>query len=292
MREDFTAVATIGASFLTTSPVLSSFAPYDASLWSVRRLEAALDLVLGREGGETLSATETGLVMLLGTYLGETLRLAHSGRWEGRAADLDSAKVVMGEQEMYPFRVLAARLHHGRRTALDSSVHVGAPRPGSDPWRTRLNNPVAPPAPWAPSPWPPPSQIGALGRSLSQSPIGRFCEEFAEGPLDRTTASLIALDTYLDLVAPRGAPIDPDAAWTRRVSVLAGGYLGETLRELVGGEWIYGVDAADDALGFRLRLRGTTEALPVAQVLERVLGERSSSLVDYARTLMRRAGRA
>jgi hypothetical protein len=27
------------------------------------------------------------------------------------------------------------------------------------------------------------------------------------------------------------------------VSVLAGGYLGETLRELVGGEWVYGVDA-------------------------------------------------
>jgi hypothetical protein len=85
--------------------------------------------------------------------------------------------------------------------------------------------------------------------------------------------------------------VDADAAWTRRVSVLAGGYLGETLRELVGGEWVYGVDVADDAHAFRLRLRGATEALPVAQVLERVIGTRTSSLVDYARTLMRRAGR-
>ena len=291
LREDFTAIATVGASFLTTAPVLSSFAPFDASLWSLRRLEAGLDLIAGRSGGDVLPEHETGLVVLLGCYLGETIRLAHSGRWEGRAADLDSAKVDFAEQEIYPFRILAARLHHGRRTAFASSMQLGPARPGSDQWRTRFENPVAPPVPWAPNAWPPPSQIGAIGRSLSQSPIGRYCEEFAEGALDRTAASLIALDTYLDLVAPRGAPIDADAAWTRRVSVLAGGYLGETLRELVGGEWVYGVDSADDALAFRLRLRGSTEALPVAQVLERVIGERSSTLVDYARTLMRRAGR-
>ncbi|HEX4337596.1 MAG TPA: hypothetical protein VH062_16900 [Polyangiaceae bacterium] len=292
LREDFTAIATVGASFLTTSPVFSSFAPYDASLWSLRRLEAALDLVVGRSAGVVLPEHETGLVVLIGCYLGETLRLASGARWEGRAADLDSAKVVADGQEIYPFRILAARLHHGRRTPFASSTELGPARPGSDQWRTRFENPVAPPVPWAPNAWPPPSQLAAIGRSLTHSPIGRYCEEFAEGALDRTTSSLIALDTYLDLVAPRGAPIDADAAWTRRVSVLAGGYLGETLRELVSGEWIYGVDSADDALGFRLKLRGTTEALPVALVLERVIGERSSSLVDYARTLMRRAGRA
>ncbi|HEX3598209.1 MAG TPA: tetratricopeptide repeat protein, partial [Polyangiaceae bacterium] len=291
LREDFTAIATIAASFLTTSPVLSSFAPYDASLWSLRRLEASLDLVVGRSGAGLLPDHETGLVTLLGCYFGETLRLAHEGHWEGRAADLDSAKVVADGQEIYPFRVVSARLHHGRRTALVVALQRGPVLPGSEAWRTRFENPVAPPVPWAPNAWPPPSQIAAIGRSLSHSPVGRYCEEFAEGALDRTTASLIALDTYLDLVAPRGAAIDADAAWTRRVSVLAGGYLGETLRELVGGEWIYGVDQADDALGFRLRLRGTTDALPVAQVLERVIGERSSSLVDYARTLMRRAQR-
>jgi tetratricopeptide (TPR) repeat protein len=292
LKEDFTATATVAASFLTTSPVLSSFAPYDASLWSIRRLDAVLGLLAGRDGGGVLSPHDTGLVLLVGCYVGETLRLAYAGRWEGRTADLDGAKIVIAERELYPFRVVAARLHHGRRASLESATQVGAPRPGADPWQARIANPVAPPTPWSPNAWPPPSQIAALGRSLSQSPVARFCEEFAEGPLDRTTASLIALDTYLDLVAPRGAPVDSDGAWTRRVSVLAGGYLGETLRELVGGEWVYGADTADDALGFRLRLRGTTEALPVAQVLERIIGERTSSLVDYARTLMRRAGRA
>src|SRR5262249_24423389 len=131
--DDFTVVATVGGSFLTTSPVFSSFAPYDSSLWSVRRVEAALDLIAGRDGGSALSTLDTGMVVLLGSYLGETMRLAHSGRWEGRAADLDSAKVVTGEQAIYPFRILAARLHHGRRTAFETSVHLGVPKPGAEP---------------------------------------------------------------------------------------------------------------------------------------------------------------
>jgi len=291
LREDFTAVAAVAASFFTTAAVFSSFAPYDASLWSLRRLEAALELIFGRSSEATLPEQETGLVVLLGAYLGESLRLAHAGRWDGRSSDLDSAKVLAGDEELYPFRTVSARLHHGRRTAFSSSAQIGPARPGSEQWKTRFDNPVAPPTPWAPQAWPPPSQIGAIGRSLTQSPIGRFCQETAEGPLDRSTSSLVSLDAYLDLVAPRGAPVDADAAWTRRVSVLAGGYLGETLRDLVGGEWVYGVDAADDAHAYRLRLRGTTEALPVAHVLERVIGTRTSSLVDYARTLMRRAGR-
>jgi len=74
------------------------------------------------------------------------------------------------------------------------------------------------------------------------------------------------------------------------VAVFVGGYLGETLRGLVGGEWVYGVDSADDALAFKLQLRGSATAMPVAHVLERVIGQRSSSLVDYAKTMMRRAG--
>jgi tetratricopeptide (TPR) repeat protein len=292
LKEDFTGIATVAASFLTTCPVFSSFAPFDASLWSVRRLDAVLDLLTGRDSGGILPPHETGLVLLVGSYLGETVRISHDGHWEGRSADLDSARVVVNGREVYPFRIVAARVHHARRATLESATQLRAPNAGNDAWHARLENPVAPPAPWAPNAWPPPSQIAAIGRSLSQSPIARFCEEFAEGPLDRTTSSLIALDTYLELVAPRGAPVDADSAWTRRVSVLAGGYVGETLRELVGGEWVYGADTAEDALGFRLRLRGTTEAMPVAQVLERVIGERTSSLVDYARTLMRRAGRA
>jgi len=231
------------------------------------------------------------LILMLGAYLGETLRLAHHGRWEGNAAELEGMRVSTADRHWQPFRAVAGRIRHGHRMRLRDSFESALSRHDQAPWRSRLPSPAAPPVPWAPRAWPPPSQIGAIGRSLSHSPIGRFCQDFAEGPLDNTTASLIALDSYLNLVAPHNAPVDADSAWTRKVSVLAGGYLGETLRELVGGEWIYGVDDAEDALAFKLRLGGSVEAMPVAHVLERAIGERSSSLVDYAKTMMRRAGR-
>jgi tetratricopeptide (TPR) repeat protein len=289
-QSGMTAVATVAASFFTTTPVLSSFAPFDLSLWSIRRVEACLDVLYGADRRPRLPTEEAGLILLLGAYLGETLRLAHGGHWEGGLADLDGARVVVKDRSWFPFRIIATRLRQGRRAPLGDAISAALAKPGTEPWQARIANPVAPPVPWAPRAWPRPSQAAAIGRSLAGSPIGRYCEDFAEGPLDRTTASLIALDTYLDLVAPHEAASDSDAAWTRRVAMLAGAYVGETLRELIGAEWVYGVDAAEDALAFRLKLRGTAEATPVAHVLERLIGERSSSLVDYAKTLIRRAG--
>jgi hypothetical protein len=282
------AIATVAASFLTTTPVFSAFAPYDVSLWSIRRVEAALDVIYGGERRPRGPEGDAGIVLLVGSYLGEAVRLAHGGHWEGHIADVDSVRVSASQKHFYPFRVLSTRLRQGRRASIAEALAGVAT--GTDPWRARIPNPIAPPMPWAPQAWPRPSEIGRLGRSIGKSPIGNFCEEFAEGALDRTTSSLISLDTYLELIAPRNAPPDPDAAWTRRVAVFVGGYLGETLRGLVGGEWVYGVDSADDALAFKLQLRGSATAMPVAHVLERVIGQRSSSLVDYAKTMMRRAG--
>ncbi len=290
-QSGLTGIASVAASFLTSTQVLSTFAPYDMSLWSIERLDAALDVLYGGDLRPRVRTDEAGLVLLLGAYLGESLRLAHGGHWNGKVSELDSARLIAGERTSYPFRILSARVHQGRRAKLADTLGDALSKHHFPPWRTRIPNPVAPPSPWGPTTWPKPSQIAALGRSVSKSPIGRYCEELAEGPLDNTTSSLIALDTYLDLIAPRDAASDPDAAWTRRISVLVGGYLGETIRELVGGEWIYGVDTATDAHAFKLELKGTVEAMPVAHVLERVIGERSSTMVDYAKTLVRRAGR-
>jgi len=290
-QSGLTALGTIAASFLTTAPVLSSFAPYDLSLWSLRRLEAALSVLYGPERRPRLPTDDAALVLLAGAYLGEALRLAHGGRWEGAIANVDNARVVVQGKQFHPFRIVASRLHQGERAGIGDAVRSAVQTGGGPPWQSRIANPIAPPAPWSPDPWPRPSQIGVIGRSLSRSPIGRFCHDLAESSLDRSTSSLVALDTYLALVAPVAAPRDPDAAWTRRVAVLVGGYLGETLREVVGGDWAYGVDAAEEARAFHLVLSRNVEATPVAHVLERVIGERSSSLVDYAKTLIARVGR-
>ncbi len=286
-----TAMASVAASFLTVTPVLSSFAPYDQSLWSVRRVGAAIDVLYGADRRQRVPTDDTSLVMLIGSYVGETLRLAHSGHWDGHLADVDEARVVCGSEHWYPFRVVAARIRQGRRASIDDGLRGALADPGSPPWSMTLPNPVAPGAPWMPDAWPRPSEIARMGRSLAASPIGLYCADHARGALDLSTASLIALDTYLDLVAPRGARPDPDAAWTRRVAALVGGYVGETLRELIGGDWVFGADVAKDAFAFKLVLKNGVDATPVAHVLERTVGERSSSLVDYAKTLMRRAGR-
>ncbi|HEX7669032.1 MAG TPA: hypothetical protein VF395_05595, partial [Polyangiaceae bacterium] len=291
-QSGLTSIANVAASFLTTTPVLSSFSPFDASLFSIRRLEAALDVLYGPDRRPRAQNDEASLVLLLGSYVGEAIRLAYRGHWEGGLTEPDAARVVVAERHVYPFRLVVTRLRQGRRAAIGESINTSLQKPGPSALLTRIGNPVASPVPWAPRAWPKPSEIAALGRSIAKSPIGKFCEDFAEGPLDRTTSSLIALDSYLSLVAPTDAPPDRDAAWMRRIAVLAGGYVGETLRELCGGDWVFGVDSADDAHGFKLRLKDTIDALPVAHVLERVSGARSSSLVDYAKTLMRRAERA
>src|SRR6185503_14815391 len=170
---------------------------------------------------------ETSLILLLGAYVGETLRLAHSGHWDGHTGDMSDARVVCGSEHWFPFRVMSGRIRQGRRASLDDGLRGALQHPGTAPWNARLPNPVAPPSPWLPNSWPRPSEIAYIGRSLAASPIGLYCADHARGALDLSTASLIALDMYLDLVAPRGAAPDADSAWTRRVAALIGGYVGE-----------------------------------------------------------------
>lgn len=291
-QSGLSAIATVAATYFTTAPVFGSFAPYDSSLWSIRRLSAALDVLYGNDPRPDVASDDAGLVLFVGSYLGETLRVCHDGRWEGRLEELDSACVLFSDQRRcHPFRIVTARLHEGRRSSIVNALAGTLETPGSPAWRARKPSTVSPPTAWAPDPWPPPSQLGDIARSLARSPIGKYCQDQADAVLDGSATSFIALDSYLDLVAPRGSTVSPDSGWARRVAVLSGAYVGETLRNLIGGNWVFGVDGASDAHGFRLRLQGSVEATPIAHVLERVAGQRSSGMVDYAKVLMRRSER-
>lgn len=286
------AVATVAASYFTTAPIFGTFAPYDASLWSIRRLSTAVDVLYGSDPRPEMATDDAGLVLFMGSYVGETLRVCHDGRWEGKLHELDSACVLLPDQRKYhPFRIVMARLHEGRRSSIVNALAGALETNGSPAWTPRRPSVVSPPVPWAPDPWPLPGQLGDIAHSLARSPIGKYCQDHADGVLDGSATSFIALDSYLDLVAPRGSTASPDGGWARRVAVLSGAYVGETLRNLVGGSWVVGADRANDAHAFRLRLRGSVEATPIAHALERVSGMRSSGLVDYAKILMRRSER-
>ncbi|MBM4364231.1 MAG: hypothetical protein FJ104_16245, partial [Deltaproteobacteria bacterium] len=270
-------------------PIFSSFAPWDFSPRSVARLDAALSVLYGPARRPALGTDPDGLVLLAGAYLGEVFRMAHGSTWEGRLAALDSTLVVGAQGVLHPFRLISERIREGDRIPVAARVHALLPPRSAAASQHRLLPAVEPPVPWAPHSWPRLTDIAELGRSVPLSPIGRFCEERVGIRLDHEAASLAALDAYLELVAPVDSTREADTGWGRRVAVLVGSYVGETLRPLVHGEWLPGADHPEDALGFRLRIGSGAPATPVAQVLERVSGTRTSTLVDYARTLLRRS---
>jgi hypothetical protein len=290
-QSGLTAIAAVAATYLTTAPILRNFAPYDLSLSSIKRIDAALDVLYGTERRPRLKSDEAPAILLLGAYIGETLRLAHGGRWEGRVAELDAASVVAQNRQWRPFHLIDVRLGQGRSpiaSALDDALSPGDGVPTAG----KLADLVEVPLPWTGGDWPRPSQIQRLGRAMSRSVISLFCEEHAEGPLDRTLPSLSALDTYLSIVAPEGSHPSPTAAWPRRIAVLAGAYVGEVLCDLVGGHWVYGADEAAGPTAFRALLREHSEITPIAHIHDRLFGRSPLTVYDYARTVVRRlAGR-
>lgn len=286
------ALGTVAASFFTSSPVFRDFAPWDLSLWSVARLDAALAVLYGGEPRSTLESDDYSLQILAGSYLGETLRQAHAGSWSGGLANMDRAAVSTDDGEWRPFRLVRARIRDGAALGTDASLAGALAHPGSDPWLHRLPCPAAPPCPWDPDELPDPTRIDAIGRALSRSVIGSWCQRSAEGPLDRSLASLAALDSYLALVAPQRAPRDRDEPWIRRVGVLAGAYLGEVLRSAAGGEWVRGNDDETTGPGSYHVLLGTNaEAAPIEHALSRIT-EHGIPLSEYAARLVRGIARA
>jgi hypothetical protein len=290
-QSGLTAIAAMASTFLTTAPVLRAFAPFDSSLHSIYRIEAALNVLYGPARRPRLKSDEAAMILLLGAYLGETLRLAHGGRWEGKVTQLDSARVVGGQKDWKPFQVVAARLQQGRRAAIGEALGVAlASRTGAA-WSSRLANPLAPPTPWDPRQWPRPSEMEQLGRAMSRSIVSQYCEQYAHGPLDRSIPSLGAIDAYLDLVAPVDAVKEPDGAWTRRVAILLGAYVGEVLRATTGGQWLSSIDYAVRPDDYRLLLHHRVEATPVAAVQRRIIGENSERMLQYGKNIVREAAR-
>jgi hypothetical protein len=127
--------------------------------------------------------------------------------------------------------------------------------------------------------------MAGLGREMSRSIISRHCALHEGRALDGSPASLPALDRYLALLAPRSVRRDDSEPWITRTAVLVGAYVGEVLRESVGGEWL---DASSDPRGpddYRLKLRSGVTATPVATVVGRLTGRDTGPLGEYVKRL-------
>jgi hypothetical protein len=148
---------------------------------------------------------------------------------------------------------------------------------------------VSPPVPWGDQPWPDPTRMEQIARAVVDSVVGVYARQMSEGPLDLSIESLGALDRYLGLVAPLEAVLDENPVWARRLAVLIGAYLGETLRELMGGRWISEDCAQVHADMYVVVLGNSVRITPVTQVMSRVTGDSALTLIEYASRLFHRA---
>jgi tetratricopeptide (TPR) repeat protein len=269
--------AVIAARYLTESPVTRHFAPYDMSLFSIARLDAALSL-LYRSGVGPRTELRARALLGLGAYAGECLRQAYAGEWLGTTGDMMRLHIEGQGLCFAPFKDIDARLQSGRPLDFGESP---VPHPGAEPLGQRVTLSLAPPTPWDPATWPPASQLPELGTALKDSPVGLYCAA-TELPLDLSFASLRSIDRYVTLLAPPLAPPDAEGGWVRRAAVLVGSYLGEVLRATHGGSWE--TPRGDlRAEAYRIVLPRGAKALPVVAAYERLSGRRLEQPSDYAR---------
>ncbi|HEY6559681.1 MAG TPA: tetratricopeptide repeat protein [Polyangiaceae bacterium] len=283
--EDFPSVASSAANLFSRAPVWHHFAPFDLSLWSMPRVAAVLDLIYGPEP-RAIASDDAALIQLVGAYIGETLRQTRGGTWQSTGSDFLSAVVQCDKREWRPFELVLARLRRG------ILLNIGHGPSSTDisgtPWEHRVQIPVSPPVPWGDRPWPDPSRMEAIARALVDSVVGVYARQLSEGPLDLSIESLGALDRYLALVAPLEAVLDENPIWARRLAVLIGAYLGETLRELMGGRWVHEDCAQVHADLYVVMLANSVRITPVAQVMSRVTGDSDLTLIEYASRLFYR----
>ena len=278
-------LATMAAGFFSAEPVWRHFAPFDLSLGSIARVEAVLDILYGRKPRGALSAAAFPAQVMLASYVGESLRQGYGGVWLGSLAEPEAVFVDTEHTRFAPFQQLRLRLEQGKRFAFETTSGQRARTSGAP-----IAMPMAPPTPWDPADWPSPRMMPRLGLAFAQSVVELYCAEFASGPLDRSRASLRALDDYVRLLAPRGSRAAGSARWVKRAAVLTGAYLGETLRETLGAAWRDTLGAAAGPESYALLLPDGGVTHPVEETEQRLTGQNKSSLYDYATRLAEELG--
>jgi tetratricopeptide (TPR) repeat protein len=270
------ALARAAALLFTEQPVFRHFAPYDSSVFSIQRLASALDVLFADRAYES-----EPVVLVLGAYIGESVRQAYGGEWVYAELDARRAVIHAAGLTVTPCEQLRLRFTQNHPLLLPQPKRL---HPGADPFGNTVPLSQSPPCPWDPESWPSPARLGELGRSLPLSIIGLHCQRVSGATLDHSLGSLERLDRYLDLLAPPDAPLDPDSGWVRRAALLVGGYLGEVLVSQRGARW-HAVERADHLQAYRLDLPNGVSPRPAARIADRLSGRQLGSLSEYVNDL-------
>jgi hypothetical protein len=274
-------VADHAAEFLSIAPVLGYFGPYDLSLESLERLDAALALFTQRP----IDAPRYALSVLLTAYVGECVRAAGGGRWQGRLSEPDSAKVERRSGQAYvPWQLVQLALTEGGSLRADAGPR---PHPAAEPCEPRHRPRARLQSPWGSEPWPDLAALPELGRSLPGSVIGCWASRVLHVPLDRSLASVKAIERYVALLAPHRLDPAHDPSFARRPAALAGAYLGELLCLHAAGRWAENDLAPSGPLRFEVVMPDGSAAYPVLWTHERLRGSDHRSLEDRLAAALR-----
>jgi len=191
------------------------------------------------------------------------------------------ATVERGASDIYvPWRVVQLAMTEGR--AMGGGVGASQ-RPGRP--VIPVHQPTEPPTAWDPEPWQSFAMCRTIGRAVPGSVLGTWAMRIAQVPLDRSLASLAALDQYLGLLSTSLASPDASGGWARRAAVLTGSYVGEVLCLQAGAQWAENQDAPPGPLRYELVTPDGGAAYPVLWALERLRGQ-GRGIADRVRALL------
>lgn len=281
---EFEQLGILCAELLNRASVTRHFAPFDLSLYSLSRLEAAIATLCGmRVWPEPHSAVS----LLLGAYVGEALRRAHHAQWIGMPSAPHHARLRAGSYTWQPFSCVGHWLHAGGCSSLVGELQAGLALPGSVAWRSFRPIKIAPRALWQ-------GELDAAGvdvvaRAVRCSVLSRACELLYSRALDGSLDSLDGFEQLLLTIVASARPLTGREPWLQRVALLAGAYLGQTIANRISARWVVSDPAG---LGSQprllLELDNGRRITPVEHVLSRAVSQHPLDLELFANIALQR----
>lgn len=272
-------LAQLCAELLNKSWVTHHFAPFDLSLQSLSRLQLAVATLYGTLPRERPASA---LFLLLGSYVGEVLRLTHRGTWRQLGASPLLSTVRAGASEWQPYDLVRTWLHSGGRRSLALELATSIARPGSLAWQAKSSVKVTPHVLWQGEVQL--ESVPGLARALSSSVWSAACSLLAQQPLDLSFESLSALDWLLQQLTDSAQPLRGDELWLQRIALLLGIYAGEVYRTHAPAEWL---DTEEPGLErFLLQLGTGLSVSPVGMVITSSVTRRTGAVAAWTNALM------
>lgn len=277
-QQEFTLLGILCAELLNKAWVTHHFAPFDLSLYSLPRLEAATATLCGMQ---PFTEPHSAVSLLLGAYVGEVLRRAHRGDWIGALGASHLARVRAGSTTWQPFQSVRHWLLSGGRTSLLGGLSPGLAGPGTSAWRSYTHVKATPKTLWHGDV--DCSGITVLARAMESSVLSRACELLHGRPLDGSIDSLDGFEQLLRTIVSSAHPLTGKEAWLQRVALLAGAYLGETIARHTHARWTVGEATGSDQLPrFVLELETGRHLKPIEHILIRAASQHPLDMELFA----------